>query len=74
MKTPLKITSLASIAALAATTLALPAAAQNSVPSTKCAPSASSKEASKCGAKKCAPASGARCGAKKCAPKCGAKK
>ncbi|GCB05237.1 hypothetical protein PSUB009319_28680 [Ralstonia sp. SET104] len=69
MKTSLK---LASLAALTAATLALPAAAQETKGTAKCHPKA---EMAKCGAKcagKCAPKKSmekAKCGANKCAPK-----
>lgn len=74
MKTTLKV---ASLAALTAATLALPAAAQEMKGSAKCAPNT---EMAKCGAAKCA----GKCspgkhmkkgknGANKCAPKCAPK-
>lgn len=65
MKTSLK---LASLAALTAATLALPAAAQAIKDPVECMPKAG---AAKCGAKKDMKVS--KCGVKKCAPKCGAK-
>ncbi|MDE2604478.1 MAG: hypothetical protein KGL68_01005 [Burkholderiales bacterium] len=75
MKTSLKM---ASLAALTAATLALPAAAEEMKEGAKCAPKAGmtkcapKKAAAKCGAKKCAAKSASKC-APKCAPKCGAK-
>ncbi|GGH51786.1 hypothetical protein GCM10010975_05680 [Comamonas phosphati] len=79
MKTSLKF---ASLAALTAATLALPAAAQDMSGAVKCQPKTAAKcgtkkcapkVAAKCGATKCGPKASAKCGAKKCAPKCGAK-
>lgn len=75
MKTQLK---LASLAALTAVTLALPAAAQDTTTApSKCAPSAKvkcgGKCAPKCHAKKHPVKKAAKCGAGKCAPKCGPK-
>lgn len=74
---------LASLAALTAATLALPAAAQDTKGAVKCQPKASmAKCGVKCGAKCGARWAGgkgvkaAKCGAKcapKCAPKCAAK-
>lgn len=77
MKTSLK---LASLAALTAATLALPAAAQDLKGPIKCQPNASAAKCkAKCGAK-CAGKCGAKmgvtaskCGAQKCAPKCAPK-
>jgi hypothetical protein len=73
MKTSLRF---ASLAALTAATLALPAAAQDSSYGAKCQPKAgASRCCAKCASKCCVgPAKcGARCGARKCAPKCAPK-
>lgn len=74
MKTSLKV---ASLAALTAATLALPAAAQEMKGSAKCAPNT---EMAKCGAAKCAGKCApkkrmkkAKCSANKYAPKCAPK-
>ncbi|MDE2600479.1 MAG: hypothetical protein KGL40_12735 [Rhodocyclaceae bacterium] len=74
MKTQLK---LASLAALTAATLSLPAAAQDEAMAVKCAPAAmakcGAKCAPKCHAKKHPVKKAAQCGTSKCAPKCGPK-
>ena len=69
MKTSLKF---ATLAALTAATLALPAAAQDMKDTVKCKPKTGmSKCRGKCAPKCCAKP--AKCMAKKCAAKCGAK-
>ncbi|GGE91844.1 hypothetical protein [Massilia psychrophila] len=75
MKTQLK---LATLAALTAATLALPAAGQNTTTApAKCAPNAmmkcGAKCAPKCHAKKHTVKKAAKCGASNCAPKRGPK-
>ena len=64
MKTSIKR---ASLVALTAATLALPAAAQETLAPMKCKPKT---DMAKCGAKT---AHKAKCGANKCAPKCAPK-